>query len=75
MKMKRYLLYLLAAMALTLAGCGRSDVSLGVIGGADGPTAVFVSAASYWWAPFAMIAAVIAGAVIVIMRTRRNRKK
>lgn len=33
------------AMALLLAGCGP-DRSVGVIGGADGPTAIFISGGS-----------------------------
>ncbi len=43
--MKKVLILLLAlAMVLGLAGCG-DDASIGIIGGADGPTAVFVGGA------------------------------
>lgn len=30
-------------IVMTLTSCGKSDKSVGIIGGADGPTAVFVT--------------------------------
>lgn len=30
------------ALLLTLCGCGKESRSIGIIGGADGPTAIFV---------------------------------
>ena len=36
-------LFLLMLALLTLSGCTKDDVSLGVIGGADGPTAIIVT--------------------------------
>lgn len=68
--MKKLILMITAA-AFMLSGCAQS-VSIGVIGGADGPTAVFVSAAPFWWAPFVLIAAAIAAAVIVIARRKKK---
>ena len=69
--MKRALYALMIAAAALLAGCAE-DVSVGVIGGADGPTVIFVAAAPFWWVPFALIGAVIA---VLIMMIRRRRKK
>lgn len=40
--MKKMLLLLLCLMALLLSGCAE-NVALGVIGGADGPTAMIIS--------------------------------
>ena len=65
------LLMLAALAAMCLTGCAQESVSLGVIGGADGPTAVFVSAAPFWWVPFVVIAAIAAAAVIVFWRKRK----
>ena len=68
--MKKLYLMITAAM-LMLSGCAQS-VSVGVIGGADGPTAVFVTAAPFWWVPFVLIAAAIAAVVIVIARRKKK---
>ena len=40
--MKKTALLLLCLLALLLGGCA-TDVDLGVIGGADGPTAIFIT--------------------------------
>ena len=60
-----------AGLLLALAGCGEAS-SVGVIGGADGPTAVFVTTATktnpaVW--PTVVIAAVIG--VIVWLKHRK----
>ena len=57
--MKKILI--LAAMLLALTGCGRGS-SVGIIGGADGPTAVFVSGNA-----FPLIVVLAAAAVLVIV--------
>ena len=63
---------LTGSMMLLLSGCAKESVSLGVIGGADGPTAVFVSAAPFWWVPLALTAAVIAAAIAVIAHRKKR---
>ena len=42
--MKKRLAAMLLAMVmlLTLYGCGKESRSIGIIGGADGPTAIFI---------------------------------
>ncbi|MBQ5672457.1 MAG: hypothetical protein IIV43_08915 [Oscillospiraceae bacterium] len=43
MKGKTMTAILLAViLLLTLCGCGKESRSIGIIGGADGPTAIFV---------------------------------
>ncbi len=51
-----------------LAGCASS--SIGIIGGADGPTSIFVSAPLVRWVPILLIVLVIlvAGLVLLIQR-------
>lgn len=39
--MKKVVLLLIIAVCLLLTGCGKKDV--GIIGGADGPTSIYVS--------------------------------
>ena len=66
---------LIALMGITmflLSGCAQESVSLGVIGGADGPTAIFVSAAPFWWVLPLILAAVIAAAAIMIVRRKKK---
>ena len=47
------------------------DSSIGVIGGADGPTAVSVTSSINWWA-VALIAA--AAAVVIVLCVRKKKK-
>ncbi len=72
MKMKGAACALLMAAAAFLTGC-TEDVSVGVIGGADGPTAVFVTAAPFWWVPFALIGAAIAAVIAAVILRRRKK--
>ncbi|HHY52249.1 MAG TPA: sodium ion-translocating decarboxylase subunit beta [Clostridiales bacterium] len=59
---------LTALLAMFLAGCASS--SIGIIGGADGPTSIFVSAPLVRWVPILLIVLVIlvAGLVLLIQR-------
>ncbi|MFI3213774.1 MAG: sodium ion-translocating decarboxylase subunit beta [Eubacteriales bacterium] len=63
MKMKKLIISLMSVVSL-LTGCGRNQaVSIGIIGGADGPTSVFVAGKVYWGA----IAAVASVSVLIIV--------
>ena len=63
---------LLGIMMLLLSGCAQESVSLGVIGGADGPTAVFVSASPFWWVLPLIIIVLIAAAGVMIARRKKR---
>lgn len=66
---------LTALMGITmflLSGCTQESVSIGVIGGADGPTAIFVSAAPFWWVLPLILAVMIAAAAIMIVRRKKK---
>ena len=41
--MKRMIAVLLCLSCLLFAGCRRNASSIGIIGGADGPTSVFIT--------------------------------
>ena len=57
-----------------LSGYGTESASIGMIGGADGPTAVFVSSTIHW--PYVLGAIGVIGAtVLVILISRSNNKK
>ena len=48
--------------SLCLGGCNNESTSIGIIGGADGPTALFVAPQINWPSIFGLI-----GVIIVIM--------
>ncbi len=45
-------------------------MSVGIIGGADGPTAVFVSGLSLWWLVPAAVAVILA--IVLLYRHRHK---
>lgn len=58
--MRKYILTLLPLFLLT--ACGSEASSIGIIGGADGPTAVFVaSSPSFWPLIFGLALGLIVG--------------
>ena len=63
----------LLALALCLTGCSNEASDIAFIGGADGPTAVFVSSNLTW--PVISLIGVIIVAVLVALIIYRNKKK
>ena len=61
----------LIVLILSLVGCGNEAASIGIIGGADGPTAVFVTSNTNWLS----ILGVIVVAILVVVLIYRNKKK
>lgn len=47
--------------------------SIGIIGGADGPTAIFVTASPDWW-KYVLGAAVIVAAVVAMITFHRKKR-
>lgn len=37
------LIFIVIALSLLFSGCGKENKSIGIIGGADGPTSIIVS--------------------------------
>ena len=64
----------LLALALCLTGCSNEASDIAFIGGADGPTAVFVSSNLTWPVICGLIGVIIV-AVIVALIIYRNKKK
>ncbi len=59
--MKRLCSALAAVFSLlSLAGCSRSAGSIGIIGGADGPTAIYMTFPAIRWVPVAFVIFVLA---------------
>lgn len=67
-------LALLFIFALGMAGCGSKAYSIGIIGGADGPTAIFVTSSTNWQDICALIAIILLTLVIILV-IRHNKKK
>ena len=58
--------------AFGLAGCGRESASVGIIGGADGPTAILVASNMDWLTVFLVL---IVAILLVLCIICRNKKK
>ena len=71
--MKRRMALLCAAAALT--GSASAEGSIGVIGGADGPTVIFVTAGDGWWIGMLIALIVIAAGIWLIVRGLKRRKR
>jgi len=66
--MRRYILALLPLFLLT--ACGSEASSVGVIGGADGPTAVFVATSPSFWP---LIFGLALGLIVGILWKRKRK--
>jgi|GEM_PF-837330 len=58
---------------LCLGGCGKESASVGIIGGADGPTAISVSSDISWLSVCVFIAVVVFLVALIILRNKRNK--
>ena len=68
------LILTLASMMLLLTGCANKGAdSIAVIGGADGPTAIFVTVKTNWFVMVAGIAAIIIIIAAIIYFIRRKK--
>ena len=77
-KMKTKFLVTLAASGVLLAAIGygyknRCTASIGIIGGADGPTAIFVAGKTGFML-YAGLALMLVAVVWILLKIRRNRK-
>ena len=73
--MKRLMAFILTfVFAICFGGCNTQADSIGIIGGADGPTAVFVSSDIKLSVIFGIVGiiAVAAFAVLIICRKRKH---
>ena len=66
------LISLLAFAAMILTACAKESASVGVIGGADGPTAVIVSETPMLPMALVVLAAVVLVAVVVVFITNKK---
>ena len=62
-------------LVMCLGGCNNEASSIGIIGGADGPTARFVTSTIIWQSNFGLVAVIIATTVIAVIIYLNKKKK
>ena len=73
--MKKLIAFVLALVCvLSLIGCSSESASVGIIGGADGPTAIFVTSNINWLYVCGFISIIVV-AIWVALIIYRNRNK
>ena len=60
-------------LVMCLSGCSSKSASIGIIGGADGPTSVFVTSRLSW--PAVCCIGVVIAAIVVALLIHHNKKK
>ncbi len=72
--MKKMCLSILVVLSMLLAGCGKKEEAIGIIGGADGPTEVYLTSDFSWLAVAGVAIAIVAVVVAVFAFILRKRK-
>ena len=66
--MKKLLKFvLLLVLTLSLVACANESSSVGIIGGADGPTAIFITSSTNWLNIYSLIGLIVATALVVFV--------
>ena len=74
--MKKLMALMLSfAFVLCLGGCSSKAASIGIIGGADGPTAIFVTSKISWMSVCCVIGALIVAVLVALIIYRSKKKK
>ena len=72
--MKKRITFVLSFIfMMCLGGCGTESASIGIIGGTDGPTAIFVTS-NINWLLVCGVAGMIVAAVLVVLFIHRSKK-
>ena len=72
---KRIVFVLLFVFILCLTGCSKDAGSIGIIGGADGPTAIFVTSGTSGLNLCGLIALIVVTVLVAGIIYRNNKKK
>ncbi len=71
--MKRHFLLLLSAVVGILC-CGCAKESIGIIGGADGPTAILIGQSSTWRLVELIVLAILVVVMLIYVLKKRKKK-
>ena len=67
-RMKQLMIFVFSLIfAWCLGGCSNGDASIGIIGGADGPTAIFVTSGINWSSVYGSIGVIVAAILVALM--------
>ena len=74
--MKKLVIFVsLLILVLCLGGCNNEASSVGIIGGADGPTARFLTYQTHWLIVGGLISAIIVAILIAVIIYLNKKKK
>ena len=62
-------------LALCLVGCSKNSSSVAIIGGADGPTEIFVASGMRWMSICGLIGIIVAVVLVVFIICRIKKNK
>ena len=62
-------------LVLCLGGCSKEASSIGIIGGADGPAAIFVTSQIQWMSVCKLILVIIVAILIAVIIYHNKKKK
>ena len=72
--MKKLMIFvLLFIFALSLVACGQDAASVGIIGGADGPTAIYITSGTNWLNIYSLIGLIVVTIFVVFVICRRKK--
>ena len=72
--MKKPMVFLLIAVFLLfLTGCGNQAATIGIIGGADGPTAIFVTSGTNWLNLWSLTGIIVVIILVALFLWRRKK--
>lgn len=74
--MKNLMIFVFTLLfAFCLGGCSNEAASVGIIGGADGPTAIFVTSNIHWPSVYGLIGVIIVTILVALIIYLRKKKK
>ncbi len=74
--MKKLMIFVFSLiLALCLGGCNNKAASIGIIGGADGPTAIFVTSKINWPSVCGLICVMIVTILVAVIIYLNKKKK
>ena len=73
-RMKKLITFVFSFIVLCLGGCNNNAASIGIIGGADGPTAILVTSTINWPGILGLIGVIIVISVALIIYLNKKKK-
>ena len=73
--MKKLMMFVfLFIFPMCLSGCNNEAASIGIIGGADGPTAIFLTSKINWLSVCGLIGVIIVAALVALIYLNKKKK-